>query len=156
MGADQNGKNRLAKATWIGSGFVFAIAAADAVLAPTPASEEPGFIDTVLASRAVVASIRIAIVFAAAFVVISVVALISQRQWLARVGPVEVSEKVSDLAVDRQRLKKDLQEARETIAELQTAAADTQQVINRRGKDDGDRGVERGNREASAGQPAGD
>jgi uncharacterized protein YlxW (UPF0749 family) len=133
---DEHSRDYLAKATWIASGLVFAIAAVDAILAPAPASKEPGFIDTVFASRAVIASIRIAIVSASAFIVLSVVALISKRQWLTRVGPVEVSEKVSDLAVDRRRLKKELQETRETIAELKTAVADTQQVIHRRGKDD--------------------
>jgi hypothetical protein len=104
-------------------------------LAPAPASREPGFIDTVLASRAVVASIRIAIVFAAAFVVLSVVALIANRQWLTRVGPVEVTEKVSDLAIEMRCLEKDLQVAEETISKLEAAAADTQQVIDRREDD---------------------
>ena len=83
-----------------------------------------------------VASIRIAILFAAAFVVLSVVALISRRQWLTRVGPVEVSAKVSDLAIERRQLKKKLRRAEETIAALEATAADTQQVIDRKGKDD--------------------
>jgi hypothetical protein len=133
---DRNGKDHLAKATWIASALVFAVAVADAILSPAPASKEPGFIGTVLASRAVVASIRIAILFAAAFVVLSVVALISRRQWLTRVGPVEVSAKVSDLAIERRQLKKKLRRAEETIAALEATAADTQQVIDRKGKDD--------------------
>jgi hypothetical protein len=134
--SNRKSKDYLAKATWIASGLVFAIAAADAVLAPTPASKEPGFIDTVLASRAVVASIRIATIFAAMFVALSVVALIARRQWLTRVGPVEVSEKVTSLAGEKRHLEKELHRAEETIARLEAAAADTQQVIDRRGKDD--------------------
>ncbi|HVD37627.1 MAG TPA: hypothetical protein VNC15_02210 [Solirubrobacterales bacterium] len=135
MGDDQNGEDLLAKATRVTSGLLFAVAAADAVLAPTPASKEPGFIDAILASRAVIASVRIAIVFAAAFVVLSVVALISRRQWLTRVGPVEISGKVSDLAAEKRRLEKDLHVAEETISKLEAAAADTQQVIDRREDD---------------------
>lgn len=36
----------------------------DAVLAPAPISKEPGFIDTVLGSHAVVAAIRLAVISA--------------------------------------------------------------------------------------------
>lgn len=77
----------------------------DAVLAPTPTPKQPGFIDTVLASRSVVAGIRLAIIFAGAFVVVSVVALIARGQWLTRVGPVQVSEQVSDIDSENKRLK---------------------------------------------------
>jgi hypothetical protein len=66
-----------------------AYAAGDAVLAPSPVPKEPGFIDTILGSRAVVASIRLAVISAATFVVLSVVALIARGQWLVRVGPFE-------------------------------------------------------------------
>src|SRR4051812_6985689 len=65
---------------------IFAIG--DAVLASTPAPDHPGFVDTVLGSRAVVATIRLAIIFAGVYVVVSVVALIARGQWLAKVGPV--------------------------------------------------------------------
>jgi hypothetical protein len=65
----------------------------DAVVAPAPAPAEPGFIDTVLGSRAVVAAIRIAIVFTAA----SVVALMKRGRWLSRIGPVHVSDEVVEL-----------------------------------------------------------
>jgi hypothetical protein len=93
----------------------------DAVLAPTPAPEHPGFVDAVLASRAVMAAIRLAIIFAAAFVVGSVVALAGQERWLTRVGPVEVS----DLDAVNQRRGGEIAEARETIAKLrQQLAAD--------------------------------
>jgi hypothetical protein len=133
---DRKRKDYLAKAIWIGLGFVFAIAAVDAILAPTPVSKQPGFIDTVLASRAVIASLRIAIVFAATFLVLSVVALIASRQWLTRVGPVEVSAKVSGLAVENRILRERLEEARVEIARLETNVANAQQVIHRGGEDD--------------------
>jgi hypothetical protein len=46
----------------------------DAVLAPAPTPDHPGFVDTILGSRAVVAAIRLAVIFAGTFVVVSVVA----------------------------------------------------------------------------------
>jgi hypothetical protein len=67
---------------------VLFVALGDAVFAPTPSSEHPGFIDTLLGSHAVIVAIRLAIISAAAFVVISILALIKRRQWLIRVGSV--------------------------------------------------------------------
>lgn len=121
---------------WFALCLITALGIADAVLAPAPVSSQPDFVDTILASRAVVAATRIAIVFAAIFVVLSVVALIARRQWLTRVGPVEVSGEVAVLAAEKSRLEKELQRANEMIAKFEAAAADTQQVIDRRGEDD--------------------
>jgi hypothetical protein len=88
-------------------------AVGDAVLAPAPAPDHPGFVDTVLGSRAVVAATRLAVISGAVFVVVSVVALISRGQWLTRVGPVHVSD------VDNPRLLVSIERARETIDKLE-------------------------------------
>jgi hypothetical protein len=101
-----------------------AYAIGDAALAPAPAPQEPGFIDTILASRAVVAAIRIAIVFAAAFLVLSVVALVARGQWLVRVGPVQVSEQVKDFDAESQRLRERLADSHETIRDLEQELAE--------------------------------
>lgn len=90
---------RLRRAILIFISIATAFAIGDAVLAPGPVPKDPGFIDTVLGSRAVVAAIRLALIFAAAFVVASVVALIARGRWLTRVGPVEVSDEVSELSL---------------------------------------------------------
>lgn len=74
-----------------------AYATGDAVLAPGPAPSEPGFIDTLLGSRAVVAAIRIAIIFGTVFTAASVVALMKRGRWLTRIGPVHVSDEVVKL-----------------------------------------------------------
>jgi hypothetical protein len=79
-------------------------AVGDAILAPRPVPKSPGFVDTVLASRAVVAAIRVAIIFASCFIVASVIALIGKGEWLTRVGPVQVSD-VSKINAENQRLK---------------------------------------------------
>jgi outer membrane murein-binding lipoprotein Lpp len=109
----------------------------DAILAPTPAPKEPGFIDTVLGSRAVVAAIRLAIIFAGVFVVLSVVALTAKRQWLVRVGPVQVSEQVSDLDAENQRLEESLENARETIDNLKQDLAESNFLLDRMMRDSG-------------------
>jgi ABC-type multidrug transport system fused ATPase/permease subunit len=114
---------------------IFAIG--DAVFAPTPVAESPGFIDTVLASRAVVAALRLALIFASAFIVISVVALIVRRQWLVKVGPVQVSEQVSDLDAENRRLKESLENARETIDNLKQDLAESNRVLDQMMRDSG-------------------
>jgi hypothetical protein len=109
-------------------GAIFAIG--DAVLAPAPTSDHPGFVDTVLGSRAVVAAIRLAIIFAGVFVVVSVVALIARGQWLTKVGPVEVSEPASDVKTQSQRLREELAQARGSIAKLRQEIAGWKDLID--------------------------
>ena len=110
--------------------FAVSLGVADALIAPTPAPRQPDFIDTVLASRAVVAAIRIAIIFAAIFLVLSVLALIARRQWLIRVGPVEV-QKMSDMDAENQRLGERLRTADKVIEDLKRRAEYTQQLLDR-------------------------
>jgi hypothetical protein len=107
--------------------FVYAIG--DATLAPMPSPGKPSSINTLLGSRAVVAAIRLAIISAAAFVVISVLALIKRRQWLIRVGPVEVSEQVSNFDADSQRLEHSLEEAEQTIDSLRYELAQSNSLL---------------------------
>jgi len=109
----------------------------DAVLAPTPTPEHPGFVDAVLASRAVMAAIRLAIIFAGAFVIVSVVALIARRQWLTRIGPVEVSTPVAHVEADNQQLEGELARAMEDIATLRQELSVMQGVArSKRGRHD--------------------
>lgn len=119
MPPDQKGRSWFLRATWVALILVVSLAVSDAAIAPTPVPKQPDFIDTLLASRAVVVAIRIAIIFAAVFVALSVIALIARRQWLTRVGPVEVSGKVSDLDVENRRLAKEIEEANRVIEELE-------------------------------------
>ncbi|HEY2714705.1 MAG TPA: hypothetical protein VGI73_00635 [Solirubrobacterales bacterium] len=96
---------------------VTAYAVGDAILAPRPAPASPGFVDTLLASRAVVAAIRVAIIAASCFVAASVVALARRGRWLTRVGPVEVAD-VSDTYEENRQLKELLDIADNTIQDL--------------------------------------
>jgi hypothetical protein len=117
---------------WIALMLLVALGIADAVLAPAPSPKQPDFIDTILASRAVVVAIRIAIIFAVVFVVLSVIVLIARRQWLTRVGPVEVSGRVSDLDAGTLRLEERLDDAYQSIESLEANAAYAQQLIDQK------------------------
>jgi hypothetical protein len=132
VGYEQSNRNHLSKAAWIVVSLVFTIAVADAVLAPVPASKEPGFIDAVLASRAVIAALRIAIVASALFVVLSVVALTRRGQWLTRLGPVEVEELT--VRAENDGLERRLEDTDQAVARLEASVAYTQQLINREGR----------------------
>lgn len=139
MFTDQEGRGWSFRAAWIALILVVALAVADAVLAPAPAPKQPDFIDTILASRAVVAAIRIAIVFAVVFVVLSVVALIARRQWLARVGPVEVSGRVSTARDDRQQVIESFEETKAKVEILKQRLEQANQMLNQKRKSGGDR-----------------
>jgi len=107
----------------------------DAVLAPAPTPDHPGFVDTVLGSRAVVAAIRLAVIFAGAFVVVSVVALIARGQWLTKVGPVQVSERVSDIGGGSQRLTKSVEKTEETVDGMRKTTREIDDLIERMTRD---------------------
>lgn len=109
-------------------------ATGDAVLAPTPIPEHPGFVDAVLASRAVMAAIRLAIIFAGVYVVVSVVALVGQGRWLTRVGPVEVSERIETADAERQRLKAQGAQDALMVAKLRQRIAAIDELLARQGK----------------------
>jgi hypothetical protein len=102
-------------------------AVGDAISAPAPISESPGFVETILASRAVVAAVRIAVIFAAAFIVVSVVALTAKRQWPTRIGPIHIREEVSGQEADNGQLREQLEIAEETINDLEQLVASTEE-----------------------------
>ncbi len=93
------------------------------VLVPShePRFDKPNFLEAIFASRFTIAVARVAIVFAAGYIVVSVVALIWQGRWLSRAGPFETSESVRALTKERDRL----------AAELVRALANTEAVEDR-------------------------
>jgi len=93
-------------------------------LAPqeTVLKKNPGFVDVVFASRAVVAAVRTLIIFGSAYVALSVLALIWNQHWItglagAHTGKIERS--VSGLDEERERLATRLAESKETIQGLE-------------------------------------
>ena len=113
-------------------------AVGDAVFSAAPTPRNPGSVDSILTSGAVVAAIRIAIIAAAGYVVVSIVALVNRRQWLARVGPVEVSEQVSAVGAENAMLKSLLERERARTKGLQAKLAAADAILNstaRRGRE---------------------
>jgi hypothetical protein len=108
----------------------------DAVLAPAPTPNDPGFVDTILGSRAVVAAVRLAVISGGVFVVASVVALIARGQWLSRIGPVQVAEPVADIGAESQRLEESLAEARETIGSIRNDLLENERQLKKKGRDE--------------------
>lgn len=108
----------------------------EAVTAGTREPIDPNFLEQIIASKTVLAAIRIALIFAAAYVVISVVVLMSRRQWINKIGWVEVSEgtisaneelaaeneslydALTDLSAENDELRKRLDEADTMIGML--------------------------------------
>jgi hypothetical protein len=72
-------------------------ATGDTLLGRAPSSQESDFLGSLIASSMVRAALRVAMIAAAGYVVISVVALVGRRQWLTRVGSVEVSAQAGAL-----------------------------------------------------------
>lgn len=100
-----------------------------------PLGENPDFIDVIFASRAVVASVRIVIVMAAAYAIISVIVLIWNGRWITSVFGVQTSKverSVADLSSDRDRLANELRDAQSVIALLERRLTDSAQDLQRK------------------------
>jgi len=78
----------------------------------------PSFVDNIFDSRVVIAAARIVLLFAAAYVAISVVALVAGRRWLAQIGPFRASEPLKQLDKTAEQLEAELKDARDTIRDL--------------------------------------
>jgi hypothetical protein len=100
--------------------------------------KNPSFIDNVFDSRIVVLLIRVALIFAAGYVVISVVGLILGRRWIAELGPFKASEPIARLEHSAEALEKDLSDAVTTIAELESRLEDSDSALAGARSDIGD------------------
>lgn len=69
-------------------------------------------------SRALIFTGRIMLLVVAAFIVLSIVARVLNRQWLTKAGPFEVST-AADAEIERDALKEELDQAYETIRKLE-------------------------------------
>jgi hypothetical protein len=83
-----------------------------------PAARNPSFVDNIFASRIVILAMRIALLFAAAYVAVSVVGLVANRRWIAELGPFKASEPLARLDESAAAMESDLAEALGTIGEL--------------------------------------
>lgn len=109
-------------------GIVYAIA--DAITSDRNEISDPDFLDTIFASDAVIAAVRIAIIAAAAYAAIAAIALAVRRQWPKRFGPVEIASSVTDFEEANVTLARALEEAQTTIDELEEELEETTAKLN--------------------------
>ncbi len=69
-------------------------------------------------------AVDVALLFAAGYVVISVVGLILGRRWIAELGPFKASEPIARLERGAEALEKDLTDALETVEDLERQLVD--------------------------------
>ncbi len=84
-----------------------------------PTTKNPSFVDSIFDSRVVILVVRVALMFAAGYIVISVVGLIVGRQWLSELGPFKASAPIARLDRSAEVLQTELQDAIETIGGLE-------------------------------------
>ncbi len=96
-----------------------------------PATANPSFIDNIFDSRIVILGVRVALIFAAGYIVISVVGLIIARRWLSQLGPFKASDPIARLDSNAQLLESDLQEAVDTIQELEQCLVESDESLSK-------------------------
>jgi hypothetical protein len=72
------------------TGIVLVLQGADP--GPLKPKADPGFLDLIFGNRTVLLFVRAALIIAAVYVLISVVALVVRRNWLIRAGPFQASD----------------------------------------------------------------
>ena len=83
---------------------------------PTP-RPHADFIATVFQSGALIFTGRITLLVVAAFIMLSIVARVLNRQWLIKAGPFEVST-AADAEIERDALREEFADAQATIRDL--------------------------------------
>ena len=96
-----------------------------------PATKNPSFVDNIFDSRVVILVVRVALMFAAGYIVISVVGLIIGRRWLAELGPFRASEPIARLDRGTEALERDLADALETVEGLEERLVESDHALAR-------------------------
>lgn len=91
--------------------------------------KNPSFVDNVFDSRIVVLLIRVALIFAAGYIVISVVGLIIGRRWLSELGPFKASEPIERLERGAEAMERDLGGALKTIEDLEERLVESDEAL---------------------------
>jgi predicted small integral membrane protein len=103
-----------------------------------PTSRNASFVDNVFASWIVILAARMALLFGAAYIAVSVVGLIASRRWLAQLGPFKVSDPIARFDCNAVAVDEEMKDAAEAVQDLErelmssdTALAESQ-ADNRR------------------------
>ncbi|MGA2165183.1 MAG: hypothetical protein ABSH36_12030 [Solirubrobacteraceae bacterium] len=96
-----------------------------------PTTTNPSFVDNIFDSRIVILGVRVALIFAAGYIVISVVGLIVGRRWLSQLGPFKASDPIARLDNNAQSLESDLQDAADTIQDLEQRLVESDESLTK-------------------------
>ena len=113
------------------AGLVYAAVLAIVQIYPhkLPTTANPSFVDNIFDSRVVILVVRVALIFAAGYIVISVVGLIIGRRWLSQLGPFKASDPIARLDQSAEELESDLQEAVDTIQVLEQRLVESDDAL---------------------------
>lgn len=92
-------------------------------------ARDPSFVDNIFANPLVLMFVRIALVAAAIYVVVSVIALMGGRRWLSELGPFKVSDPMARLDSSALLLQSELQEAVDTIQALEGRLVESDETL---------------------------
>ncbi|MGO9320253.1 MAG: hypothetical protein ACLQBY_05565 [Solirubrobacteraceae bacterium] len=96
-----------------------------------PTTANPSFVDNIFDSRVVILVVRVSLIFAAGYIVISVVGLIVGRRWLSQLGPFKASDPIARLDKSAEALESDLQEAVDTIQDLEQRLVESDEALGK-------------------------
>lgn len=91
--------------------------------------KNPSFVAEIFHSRAIIIMVRVAVLFAAAYVVASAVGLMAGRRWLTQLGPFRAAEPIAKLDDAAERLEEDLKDAVGTIDELSKSLDESDRAL---------------------------
>jgi hypothetical protein len=94
-----------------------------------PTTKNPSFVDNIFDSRVVVLLLRVALIFTAGYVVISVVGLIVERRWLAELGPFKASEPIARVERGAEAIEHDLGAALEAVEDLEQRLVESAEAL---------------------------
>jgi hypothetical protein len=92
-------------------------------------AKDPSFVDNIFANQFVLMFVRVALIAAAIYVVVSVIALMGGRRWLSELGPFKVSDPIARLDSSARLLQNELQEAVDTIQELEGRLVESDETL---------------------------
>lgn len=115
-------------ACWSGS-CAAGLVIREAIIADAPTPANPSFIDQIIASQAVLVSVRLALIAASGYLILSLTMLAIRRQWISKIGWVELGDRqvaaneelvreneglyvtLSNLSTEKDRLEEQLRQA---------------------------------------------
>lgn len=92
-------------------------------------AKNPSFVDNIFANPVVLLFTRVALMAAAVYVLVSVIALMGGRRWLAELGPFKASDPIARLDSNAELLENELQDAVNTIEDLEARLVESDESL---------------------------